>query len=97
MVCQANSGSDDEVESSDNTVLFLFSNFQYILIAVILNQGPPYRAPIQKNVPFLLNLVAAIALSTALFFVNVDSAFGELMQLTNLGGYFTIIFSSWPF
>lgn len=81
-------GSDDAVESSDNTVLFLFSNFQYILIAVILNQGPPYREPIQKNVPFLLNLVAAIALSTALFFVNVDSSFGELMQLTNLGGSF---------
>ncbi|KAI5969729.1 hypothetical protein CANMA_001191 [Candida margitis] len=81
-------GNDDEVSSSDNTVLFLFSNFQYILIAVILNQGPPYRAPIQKNVPFLLNLVAALALSTALFFVNVDSSFGDLMQLTRLGSYF---------
>ncbi|KAG5417665.1 hypothetical protein I9W82_005301 [Candida metapsilosis] len=81
-------GSDDEVASSDNTVLFLFSNFQYILIAVVLNQGPPYREPIQKNAPFLINLVLAIALSAALFFVDVDSSFGELMQLTALRGYF---------
>ncbi|EDK42410.1 conserved hypothetical protein [Lodderomyces elongisporus NRRL YB-4239] len=81
-------GTDDEVQSSDNTVLFLFSNFQYILIAVVLTQGPPYREPIQKNVPFLINLVVATLLSASLFAINGDSNVGDLMQLTNLSRYF---------
>ncbi|KAI5951431.1 hypothetical protein KGF54_004505 [Candida jiufengensis] len=77
-------GSDDAVKSSDNTVLFLFSNFQYILIAVVLNQGPPYREPIEKNLPFLINLVVATLLSISLFSINGNSSWGDLLQLTNL-------------
>ncbi|KAI5963290.1 uncharacterized protein KGF55_003082 [Candida pseudojiufengensis] len=81
-------GSDDAVKSSDNTVLFLFSNFQYILIAVVLNQGPPFREPIEKNLPFLINLVVATLLSISLFAINGDSSMGDLLQLTNLSRAF---------
>lgn len=89
-------GSDDAVKSSDNTVLFLFSNFQYILIAVVLSQGPPYREPMVKNYPFMINLVVATFLSACLFLIDGESSLGDLMQLTNLHGWFywyIIIFS----
>lgn len=89
-------GADDAVKSSDNTVLFLFSNFQYILIAVVLSQGPPYRESMFKNHPFIINLIVACLLSASLFFIDGDSNMGDLMQLTNLHGWFywyIIIFS----
>src|SRR5579871_1454851 len=40
---------DPEIRNSENTVLFLISCYQYIMIAVILSVGPPYREPMLKN------------------------------------------------
>lgn len=84
-------GSDDAVQSSDNTVLFLFSNFQYILIAVVLSSGPPYRESMSKNMPFMVNLAVSTALSMLLFAVSADSWMGELMQLTDMGAGFYVL------
>lgn len=78
------SDSDDDVKSSDNTVLFLFTNFQYILNAVVLSTGPPYREPTVKNKPFLINLVVALMLSVGIFFIKGDSWWGDFMQLTDM-------------
>ncbi|CAH2356001.1 vacuolar cation-transporting ATPase Ypk9p [[Candida] railenensis] len=77
-------GSDDAVQSSDNTVLFLFTNFQYILIAIVLSSGPPYREPMNKNIPFLVNVVVACLLSAACFLIEGDSWWGNFMQLTDM-------------
>jgi magnesium-transporting ATPase (P-type) len=38
-----------EIRNSDNTVLFLMSCYQYIMIAIILSVGPPYRQPMVQN------------------------------------------------
>lgn len=38
-----------EIKNSDNTVLFLMSCYQYIMIAIILSVGPPYREPMMQN------------------------------------------------
>lgn len=87
------SDDDDDVKLTDNTVLFLFTNFQYILNAVVLSTGPPYREPLYKNTPFLANLVAAVALSLAIFAIDSDSWWGDLMQLTNMsrGAYVVVV------
>lgn len=82
---------DDDVKSSDNTVLFLFSNFQYILIAVVLSSGPPYRQSMHENYPFLINLVLAVLLSSSLFLIDSESWFGDFMQLTNLSTKFYVL------
>lgn len=87
---------DDDVKSSDNTVLFLFSNFQYILIAIVLTAGPPYREPVSNNTPFLINVCVAVLLSLTQFKISSGSKLGNLMQLTNLSPkfYCYIVFAS---
>ncbi|GEQ68484.1 hypothetical protein JCM33374_g2152 [Metschnikowia sp. JCM 33374] len=87
------SDSDSLVESSDNTALFLFTNMQYILFAVVLSTGPPYRESMHKNKPFLVNLVFAVVLSLLLFKIDQDSWWGDFMQLTNMSSqaYFVIV------
>ncbi|CUM63638.1 uncharacterized protein PRCAT00001220001 [Priceomyces carsonii] len=85
-------GGDDEVQSSDNTVLFLFTTFQYILIAIVLSRGPPYREPVHKNRPFTVNVVLAIVISICLFTIDSDSWWGQVFQLTNLSrGFYWLI------
>lgn len=90
------SDDDDDVKSSDNTMLFLFTNFQYILNAIVLSTGPPYREPMTKNKPFLINLVFAILLSITLFSIDGDSWMGDFMQLTNMStsAYWVILLAS---
>lgn len=84
---------DDDVKSSDNTVLFLYTNFQYILIAIVLSRGPPYRQPIYENWPFLLNLIITTLISSLLFKIDQNLWLGDFMQLTNMSStmYSTII------
>lgn len=84
-------GGDDEVKSSDNTALFLFTNFQYILISVLLSCGPPYRESMIKNHPYIINLILATLLSIILFFIDSESGMGNLMQLTDLLTSFYVI------
>lgn len=90
------SDDDSSVESTDNTALFLFSNFQYILFAVVLSTGPPYREAIRKNKPFLINVVVALMLSVALFTIEQKSWMGDFMQLTNMSNtaYYVIIIAA---
>lgn len=78
------SDDDDHVELSDNTILFLYANFQYILYAVVLSKGPPYREAILKNMPFLINVLLAVLLSVAIFAIDENTWWGHLMLLTNM-------------
>lgn len=83
--------SDDEnVKLSDNSVLFLFANFQYIANALLLSTGAPFRAPITKNKPLLVNLVVATLLSMLLFAIDGRLWLGNLMQLTDVRGGFLV-------
>ncbi|ODV98495.1 hypothetical protein PACTADRAFT_184935 [Pachysolen tannophilus NRRL Y-2460] len=77
-------GGDDAVDSTDNTVLFEFSNYQYIIAAVVLAVGPPYRKPVFTNLPFILNATVDILVSTALLLIPAKSWIGKLLQLTEI-------------
>lgn len=39
--------------SYENTILFCFSNFEYVIVAFVFSVGPPYRQPFYKNLLFL--------------------------------------------
>ncbi|NXM82924.1 AT132 ATPase, partial [Oenanthe oenanthe] len=46
----------------ENTVLFCVSGFQYLILAVAMSKGHPFREPLYTNVPFLLVLVLLFGL-----------------------------------
>ena len=71
------------IKNSQNTTLFLLSCFQYILSAVVLSIGPPFRKSMAENLPFVVTLVAACAFS---LYMLLDASEGlmRFMQLTYL-------------
>ncbi|CAH6722142.1 vacuolar cation-transporting ATPase Ypk9p [[Candida] jaroonii] len=89
-------GNDEEVQSFDNTILFLFSNFQYIMISILLNEGKPYREPMIKNKWYLVTLTVLIIISMILFATDEDSFIGKIFELRNLPTkyYFTMVILS---
>ncbi|XP_074831739.1 polyamine-transporting ATPase 13A2 [Carettochelys insculpta] len=50
----------------ENTVVFCISGFQYLILAVAMSKGYPFREPLYANVPFLLVLVALFGLMMVL-------------------------------
>ncbi|KAL1919402.1 uncharacterized protein VTP21DRAFT_2095 [Calcarisporiella thermophila] len=63
----------------ENTTLFLFSCFQYILIAVVFSVGPPYRKPMWTNGPFVITTGLLLLLTTALILAPANTI--PLMEL----------------
>lgn len=88
-------GGDDFVQSSDNTVLFFVSNFQYILVAVILSVGPPYRQPMSQNIGFILDIFISTVISVALMSIKPDTILGRLFQLTGISTGFKYFIVIW--
>ncbi|XP_063173682.1 polyamine-transporting ATPase 13A2 [Candoia aspera] len=41
----------------ENTVVFCVSGFQYLILAVVVSKGPPFRKPLYTNVLFLVALI----------------------------------------
>ncbi|KAM3163822.1 Cation-transporting ATPase [Lachancea thermotolerans] len=84
-------GGDDAVQSSDNTVLFFFSNFQYVLTAIVLSVGPPYREPMSKNIGFITDVTISLLLNVVLMLIPADSALGKVFQLTSISKSFRFL------
>lgn len=47
--CSAGGDADDNILCPEDTVVFIMSSFQYIILAAAFSKGPPYRLPIWKN------------------------------------------------
>lgn len=88
-------GGDDAVQSSDNTVLFYISNFQYILTSVVLSIGPPYREPVHHNVQYVRDIALSVLVSFVIMLVNPDSKLGNLLQLTSIPTGLIILIPIW--
>jgi cation-transporting ATPase 13A2 len=46
----------DNLPNYENTVVFSLSSFQYLILAVAVSKGAPFRRPVYTNVPFLVAL-----------------------------------------
>ncbi|GAB7347984.1 hypothetical protein MBLNU459_g5485t1 [Dothideomycetes sp. NU459] len=68
-------------ENSENTTLFLLSCFQYILSAIVLSVGPPFRQSMAHNLPFVITMVVAVGASAYMLFDPAPWLY-DLMELT---------------
>ncbi|KAL5013799.1 hypothetical protein ScPMuIL_008069 [Solemya velum] len=57
---------DDDYQSHTNTVVFIASSFQYILLAFVFSKGKPYRKTILSNCEYLLHHVKGVPCGEAL-------------------------------
>lgn len=74
----------------ENTVLFLLSSYQYMLVAVVFSVGPPYRKPLWTNGRLVFTLSVLIGLTT--WFVLAPPQFMlELLELEVLPFSFRVI------
>jgi cation-transporting ATPase 13A2 len=75
--------------NSQNTALFLVSCFQYILSAVVLSVGRPFRQPMSQNLPFVITVLVTLLIACYMLF---DPAvwLTNLMQLTYMDTKFKI-------
>lgn len=46
----------------ENTAIFCVSGFQYIILAIVLSKGYPFRKPLYTNILYLLALIILIAM-----------------------------------
>ncbi|KAG8963193.1 hypothetical protein FRC03_003287 [Tulasnella sp. 419] len=78
------SGSDKlETINYENTVLFLISSYQYILVAAVFSIGPPYRQPIWTNVLLMLSIVILTLFSTVVL-ISPPQSLAVLLDLMNI-------------
>jgi cation-transporting ATPase 13A3/4/5 len=76
-------------KNSQNTALFLVSCYQYILSAIVLSIGKPFRQPIRHNLPFVITMAVALGISSYMLF---DPApwLTQAMELTWMSPEFRI-------
>jgi cation-transporting P-type ATPase 13A2 len=78
------------IVSSDNTVLFLLSLYQYTFIAVVLSVGPPYRQSMYKNIWFMAAIIL-ITIFTLYITIQPAHRLKKVLQLTTTSDSFTYI------
>ena len=80
----------EEIACYENTVLFIVSSFQYIILACIYSIGPPYRAPLSKNIYFIATAMFMILL-TVLTTMAVFKQLNSAMELLDMPFYFKLL------
>ncbi|KAF2199314.1 hypothetical protein GQ43DRAFT_482568 [Delitschia confertaspora ATCC 74209] len=73
--------------NSQNTTLFLLSCYQYILSAIVLSVGRPFRQPMSQNLPFVVTMVVTLLATTYMLFDAAQWLF-DLMELTPMSNSF---------
>ncbi|RUS24045.1 hypothetical protein BC938DRAFT_474212 [Jimgerdemannia flammicorona] len=78
---------EKNIECFENTVLFMLSCFQYILIAVVFGVGPPYRKAMWTNVPFIVTILLLVLLTVWTVLIPPASLV-DILELLSIPLYF---------
>ncbi|THH29198.1 hypothetical protein EUX98_g5000 [Antrodiella citrinella] len=75
-------GSHLEAHNYENTVLFLISSFQYVLVAAVFSIGPPYRKPMWTNILLMLSLGILVLFSIVVLLIPPEFVASILELMT---------------
>jgi len=75
--------------NSENSTLFLLSCYQYILSAIVMSVGKPFRQSMAHNFPFVVTMFVALAISTYMLLDPADWLY-KLMELTFMSTKFRV-------
>ncbi|KAF9123796.1 hypothetical protein BGW39_008689 [Mortierella sp. 14UC] len=81
---------EKNIDCIENTVLFLLSCFQYLLVAIVFSVGPPYRKPMASNRPFVL-ITVTLVLTSAIMVLVPTAWITEVMQLVHIPFSFRVL------
>ncbi|TBU30250.1 P-type ATPase [Dichomitus squalens] len=76
-------GDKLEATNYENSVLFLVSCFQYILVAAVFSIGPPFRKPMWTNAWFMVSLIT-LGCFNLLVLLDPPKPLMNLLELMNL-------------
>ncbi|KAF9147252.1 hypothetical protein BG015_011143 [Linnemannia schmuckeri] len=82
--------AEKNIDCIENTVLFLLSCFQYLLVAIVFSVGPPYRKPMSSNRPFVL-ITVTLVLTSAIMVLFPTAWITDLMQLVHIPFSFRVL------
>lgn len=88
-----NSNNHSDILKIQNTVLFVYTAFQYIIVALIFSVGRPYRKPFYSNIAFLISCVILMA-SNCVMTVKPIQFLQESFKIYSIdyGEYYMVIF-----
>lgn len=72
--------TEDAEPCWENSAIFLFSCYQYIIAAVVFSKGPPFRKPFYTNMYFMGALIILISFSSLLLF-NPFAKLADFLQI----------------
>ncbi|XP_029471219.1 probable cation-transporting ATPase 13A3 isoform X3 [Rhinatrema bivittatum] len=49
---------EHNIQNYENTTLFFISSFQYLIVAIVVSKGKPFRQPCYKNFLFVISVIA---------------------------------------
>ena len=85
---------DGPLVAYENTILFLFTGYQYIFVALVFSVGKPFRKPFYTNLLFLFSTIVLFGVTTFLAvspYKWVRDTF-DLLDTPNKGYYYYVVF-----
>ena len=87
----------DQILCYENTMLFTFTTFQYVIVAMVFSVGRPYRQEFYKNYLFLLSAIGLTAFN-CLLTIKPNQYFMKAFELLSVGQlYYYLVFFSLVF